>query len=131
MSRPKRYVLIADDDGDNCFMLATTFRLSNCEVVTAGSVEEAKRLALGKHFDVCILDNLFRDGSGLELCRHLRESDPRAVVIFYSGAAYDGDREAGVRAGARAYIAKPFTDQLRAAVNTELSGTDCSSAATM
>jgi len=60
-----------------------------------------------EHFDLFILDYHYRDGSGVDLCRRLRQIRPLTPVIFYSGAAYESDREQALGAGAEAYIVKP------------------------
>ncbi|MCA1614220.1 MAG: response regulator [Acidobacteria bacterium] len=121
MPRSRR-ILVAEDDADTRFMLATALRLTGYEVTTADCVAEAEALAREGCFNLFILDNWFRDGgSGVELCGRLVGRDPRAAVIIYSAAAFDRDREAGLRAGARAYVAKPAMSELRAAVSAALS----------
>ena len=108
----KRRILCADDHEDTCFMLCTLFGQSDCEVVTAGTVAEALRLAAGGGFDLYVVDVRFPDGSGFDLCERLRAVDPDTPVIFYSGGAYEADRERALRAGARAYVTKPAVDKL-------------------
>lgn len=112
MLPPKRRILCADDHEDTCFMLCTLFKQSECEVGTAGTIAEALRLASGGGFALYVIDVRFPDGSGFDLCEKLRALDPATPVIFYSGNAYDADRERALRAGAHAYITKPAVDKL-------------------
>jgi CheY-like chemotaxis protein len=46
------------------------------------------------------------------LCRKIREFDRHTPIIFYSGAAFDSDKEEALYAGAQAYVAKPHIEQL-------------------
>ena len=107
MSSDRYRILCADDHEDTCFLLSTLFGSWGCEVRSAGSVEETLTLAGVKHFDLFILDYHFRDGSGVDLCRRLRQMRPQTPVIFYSGAAYESDKEQALGAGAEAYVVKP------------------------
>ena len=50
--------------------------------------------------------------TGVELCRELHAQAPEAVIVFYSAAARQTERAAGLRAGAQAYVAKPYVEQL-------------------
>jgi len=54
-----------------------------------------------------LLDNRLPDGTGVELCRRIREFDLVTPIIFISASAFLTDRVAGLGAGANAYLAKP------------------------
>ena len=55
--------------------------------------------------------------SGTELTEKLRQFDLTTPVLFYSGAAYDTDKEAARVSGAQGYLIKPADgDQLIAEV---------------
>ena len=114
---PDRYrILCADDHDDTCFLLSTLFDSRGYEVRSAGSVEEALTIAGMEHFDLFILDYHYRDGSGVDLCRQLRRMRPQTPVMFYSGAAYESEKEQALGAGAEAYIVKPELEGLLTAV---------------
>src|SRR5262249_5781742 len=74
------------------------------------------RLARRGYFDLYILDNWLPDGSGIGLCRNIREFDPHTPILFYSAAAYEYDIQEALRSGAQAYLVKPvkFDDLERA-----------------
>ena len=101
-----------EDNEDICFMLTTVLGRSGYEAVSAAGPAEALEAAGRGHFDLFILDLWFSEGSGLDLCRELRAAHPETPVVFYSGAAFDSDREEALRAGADAYVTKPGTDEL-------------------
>jgi len=112
MSARARRILCVDDHADTCFMLQTLFGQSGREVTAAGGIAEALRLTESQSFDLFVLDVRFPDGSGIDLCKRLRELHPHAPVIFYSGKAYEADRNEALGACAEAYVAKPSIEQL-------------------
>src|SRR5262249_52533843 len=58
-------------------------------------------------FDLYVLDNWLPDGTGIELCREIRRTDPNTPVIFLSAAAYARDHDEAMAAGATTYLDKP------------------------
>jgi CheY-like chemotaxis protein len=112
MSPPARRILCVDDHDDTCLMLQTLFGREGREVVSAASVGEALTLAGSRSFDLFVVDMSLPDGTGVELCRQLRELQPHAPVVFYTGRAYEADRNAALAACAAAYVIKPSIDQL-------------------
>jgi CheY-like chemotaxis protein len=105
-------VLYAEDDEDSRFMVTTMLGFADIDVTTARTIAEAWELGLIGNFDLYLLDSRFPDGSGLELCRRLRERDPQTPVVFYSGDVYEKDVRNGLDAGARAYLPKPYLHDL-------------------
>lgn len=107
MQPTKRRILCVDDDDDTCFMLSALLGQAGYEVLTASGVAEGLRLARGGRFDLYILDNRFTDGTGLDLCRQIREFDDTTPILFFSGLAQESDRQRGLGAGAQGYLIKP------------------------
>ncbi|HYP29071.1 MAG TPA: response regulator [Blastocatellia bacterium] len=114
-------ILLVDDDEDSCEALAYLLGLPGHRVVTAYTVAEGLRMAQARGFDLIILDNWFKVGGGIELCRRIREFDADTPILFYSAAAYEMDIREGLGAGADAYIVKPDFGELQRAVNRMLS----------
>ena len=102
-----RRVLCVDDDEDTCTMLCGLLGLIDCQVVTAATAGEALALIARSRFDLYLLDNWLPGGSGVELCREIRKSDPSARIVFYSGAGLESEREEALAAGAQSYLVKP------------------------
>jgi len=100
-------VLCADDNQETCDLLTMMLGRSGIEVKLASSPYDALRLAYNERFDLYMLDSHFYDKDGFELCRQLREFDQSTPILFFSGAAYDRDKEKAAAAGANAYIVKP------------------------
>ena len=120
MPQPPKRVLCVEDNEDIGFLLFTVLKREGFDAVITYTVGDALMLAGRGEFDLYVLDVRFGDGSGLELCRALREAHPDSPVVFYSAAAFDADREAALRAGACAYVTKPGTEELVEAVRHAL-----------
>jgi len=103
----RKRILFVEDYEDTWEIVA--LNLEGYEVVCARGFDEGLRLAQKGHFALYILDNWLPDGSGVELCRRIRESDPLTPILFYSAAGYKRDIEEGLRAGAQAYLVKPVS----------------------
>lgn len=117
MQPTKRRILCAEDDEDTCFMLTHLLEQENYEVRTVKTVSEALEVARSESFNLYILDEWFPIEAGLGLCRKIREFDPHTPIIFYSGAAFDSDKEEALYAGAQAFVAKPYVEKLIATVH--------------
>ena len=120
MQPTKRRILCVDDDDDTCSMLVQLLGRENYEVTAVKSVSEALALAQAESFNLYVLDEWFPHDAGLGLCRKIREFDPHTPIIFYSGAAFDSDKEEALYAGAQAFVAKPYVEELILAVHRHL-----------
>jgi len=114
-----------DDHADTGVMLKYLLGSSDYEVETADTIEVAMKFAKSGKFDLFILDRRFPDGTGVELCRELREISPDTPIIFYSGDAYQFHRDEALGAGADAYVPKPEIDHLLTTVNNLLDDAGC------
>jgi CheY-like chemotaxis protein len=102
-------VLIVDDEP----LLRELMRVAlvgEYAIEEAGSVSEAIEVARDFRPDVALIDVMMPGGSGLEIIRHLN-ADPRlrhARCLVVSAFAAETDREEARKAGADAFISKPF-----------------------
>ncbi len=53
-----------------------------------------------------------RGGKGLTLCKHIRARDAHTPIVIFSGHAFASEIEAGMLAGANAYLVKPDSSEL-------------------
>ena len=120
MTQPPRRVLCVEDNEDIGFLLYAALRAQGYDAVVTYTAGDALALAGRVGFDLFILDTRLGENSGVELCQELREAHPDIPVVFYSAAASDSDREAALRAGACAYVAKPGIDELVRSVRRAL-----------
>jgi DNA-binding response OmpR family regulator len=100
-------ILYTEDDADTRELVSYVLTTSNCKVTLADSDAKALLLAGTIKFDLYLIDNWLREGSGIELCKKLRELDPGTPILFYSGAAFDTDKQEAFASGAQAYLIKP------------------------
>jgi CheY-like chemotaxis protein len=121
MPLTKRRILCVDDNEDNCFMLINLLGREGYEVKSAESIEQALEFAHKDSFNLYVLDSWLSKGSGTDLCQKIREFDPQTPIIFYSGAAYEADKQEALQAGANAFVAKPHIEELLQTVTRFLS----------
>jgi DNA-binding response OmpR family regulator len=112
MYPPTKRILCVDDDEDTCEMLTTLLGLSGLEAVCVGDVAAAQTLMGRERFSLYIIDSQLPGVSGMTMCEEIRRRDRETPIIIFSGNAFPPDREAGLRAGANAYLFKPETDQI-------------------
>lgn len=110
-------ILYTEDDADTRELVSFVLTSSNCKVTLADSDEKALLLAQTQRFDLYVIDNWLPGGSGINLCKKLKELDPGTPILFYSGAAYDRDKQEAFASGAQGYLTKPVdNDELVEAV---------------
>jgi two-component system OmpR family response regulator len=100
-------ILYIEDHDDTRELVTLVLEQRNCEVVTGSTIKSGVALAGSEHFDLYLLDSWLPDGSGLDLCRQIREFDKVTPILFYSAAAYEIDRAEAIESGAQAYLIKP------------------------
>ena len=100
-------VLYIEDHEDTRELVTLVLEQRSYEVVTGTTIESGVALAGTQKFDLYLLDSWLPDGSGLDLCRQIREFDKATPILFYSAAAYEIDRAEAIKSGAQAYLVKP------------------------
>ena len=65
-----------------------------------------------ERFSLYTLDGGLRGVKGLSLCERIRTSDAHTPIVIFSGHAFASDIEAGMLAGANAYLVKPDSSEL-------------------
>ena len=100
-------VLYIEDHEDTRELVTLVLGQRSYEVVTGTTIQSGVALAGSQHFDLYVLDSWLPDGSGLDLCRRIREFDKATPILFYSAAAYENDRADAIESGAQAYLVKP------------------------
>ena len=88
-------------------MLTALLGLEGYQVTQANNVSDGLCVAISGTFDLILLDWVFKDGSGVELCKMLCSTGTTAPILFYSGIAERSDMETAMRAGAQGFLVKP------------------------
>src|SRR3982751_6231852 len=99
-------VLYIEDHEDTRELVTLVLEQKSIEVVTGSTIKSGVALAVSEEFDLYLLDSWLPDGSGLDLCRKIREFDKATPILFYSAAAYEIDRAEAIKSGAQAYLIK-------------------------
>jgi DNA-binding response OmpR family regulator len=107
MQPVRRKILFVEDHDDTRDLFSLVLDQSNYEVVTSASMAAALTLAETGTFDLFVLDSLLEDGTGLELCKRIRQIDHSTPILFYSALAYEKDKNEAIRSGAQGYLIKP------------------------
>jgi len=115
-------ILYVEDDEDTRELVSYVLAMKNYKVVAPKTYDEALMVARSSQFDLYLIDNWMSGGSGIDLCKKLREFNPWTPILFYSGAAYERDKQEAFAAGAQAYLVKPAdNDELIEAVSRLIS----------
>ena len=71
-----------------------------------------RMMTLNLRFDLYVLDSELPGFSGLTLCQRIRAADARTPIVIFSAHGFESHREAGMLAGADAYVVKPDVTEL-------------------
>jgi len=113
----KGRILCTEDDPDTRDLIVLVLSQHGFDVMCADDADEVINLARTQNFDLYLLDNWMPALSGQDLTKKLREFDVKTPILFYSGAAYERDKEAARSSGAQGYLVKPADgDQLTAEI---------------
>ncbi len=78
-------------------------------------------LAIGKSFDIILLDWMLPGMPGLEVCKQLRSKNINTPIIFLTAKDTIQETIEGLQAGANDYIKKPFSfDELLERIKVQL-----------
>ena len=121
MSATTQRVLIVDDEPDILELLELALLRMGLEVVSSGGVADALRQLQEQRFALCLTDMRMRDGSGLEIVRHIAERNLDVPVAVITAHGNLENAVAALKAGAFDYLTKPVSlEQLRALVHSAL-----------
>ncbi|SHI34813.1 response regulator transcription factor [Wenxinia saemankumensis] len=105
---PDADILLLEDEEGVADLVTETLEADGLTVMVAGNCADFQSCVEDRMFDLYILDILLPDGSGFDVARDVRRSDPRAGIIMLSGKAAEVDTVLGLELGADDYVPKPF-----------------------
>lgn len=100
--------LIIDDEKLLADSTAEYFNLFGVSTAAVYSVSECREFLLRDTADLLLLDINLGDGSGLELCRELREKT-EIPILFISARTSDDDKIVAFHIGGDDYVQKPYS----------------------
>jgi len=107
MSRPRRRILLIEDEVSITEPLVEALGSEGFDTEVAGTVSEALELAR-RDPDLVLLDVMLPDGSGFDVCRELRRRSD-VPIIMLTARGEEADRVVGLELGADDYVVKPFS----------------------
>jgi DNA-binding response OmpR family regulator len=107
MQKTKGRILCVEDDEDTREMMSALLGLEGYEMVEARNIAEGLNLITSSTFDLILLDWVFDDGTGIDLCKRLRDNGTHVPVLFCSGVGNRAEIEKAMRAGAQGFLIKP------------------------
>lgn len=116
----RRRILYIEDHEDTRELVTLLLAQKSYEVITGSTIESGVALAGTGGFDLYLLDSWLPDGSGLELCKRIRQFDQSTPILFYSAAAYAADSDLALKSGAQGYLVKPSHPSALCNLVTEL-----------
>lgn len=107
MSQPA--ILIIEDDSAIRRGIVDAVKFSGYVPIEAANGDMGLKLALGRDYDLLLLDLVLPGVGGLEILRCLRDARPTQPVIILSALGEEANRVAGLKLGADDYVVKPFS----------------------
>ena len=107
-SAGRPHILLVEDETAITDPLAEALEREGFSARVAGTAAEALEMAASQPPDLVLLDIGLPDGSGLDVCRTLRQSSD-VPVIMLTARGSEADRVAGLELGADDYVVKPFS----------------------
>jgi DNA-binding response OmpR family regulator len=101
-------ILIIEDSPPTRDLLRRSLEREGHDVTAAARKSTGARLARENTYDLLIVDLMLPDGSGLEICRELRDGHVGSAILILTARGEVGDRIEGLDAGADDYLRKPF-----------------------
>ena len=104
-------ILIIEDEPDIRKTLEYNISREGYEVISASSLSEGREKLESASFTLLLLDLMLPDGSGLDLCRELKQdkSSSSMPVIILTAKDDEVDKVVGFELGADDYVTKPFS----------------------
>jgi len=104
-------ILIIEDEPDIRKTLEYNISREGYEVACASSLSEGRQKLESASFSLLLLDLMLPDGSGLDLCRELKQdkSSSSMPVIILTAKDDEVDKVVGFELGADDYVTKPFS----------------------
>src|ERR1700682_4789346 len=102
-------ILTVEDDPAVRRGIVEPLRFAGYRVLEAATGEAGMELAVGRDYDLLLLDLVLPGPGGLEILREVRRTRPTLPVIILTARGEETDRVAGLRQGADDYVVKPFS----------------------
>jgi DNA-binding response OmpR family regulator len=109
-NQDRKHILLVDDDIKYCRLISKYLSNHDYEVSLLHSGTGAMEIAIGKAWDLIILDNMLPGVSGCELVRTIRERSD-VPILMLSALGDETDRIVGLELGADDYLPKSYSSR--------------------
>src|SRR3954468_6132456 len=114
-------ILTIEDDAAIRRGIVDALTFAGYDVIEAANGNDGCKAALGREYDLLLLDMVLPGKSGVDILREVRNARPTLPVIILSARGEERDRVTGLKLGADDYVVKPFSvDELLARVEDVL-----------
>ena len=110
-----RTILLIEDEGPNRALARAVLtrskdpRVAGIVLLEAPNLATAREILGSQQVDLVLLDVRLPDGDGLALAAELHERmKDRPIVVVLSASVLPSERDAALRSGADAFLAKPY-----------------------
>lgn len=111
-TRPASSILVVEDDENILNLLNAYLESAGHQVSTAMDGTTGLQTALDKPFDICVLDVMLPDKSGIEIAVAMRKAGCDTPILFLTALGNESDILRGFGAGADDYMVKPFSPRV-------------------
>lgn len=117
----KGTVYILEDDISICGLIKVALEMNGFDFKAFATVRSFLDGVAESVPDVCLIDIMLPDGSGLDALRAVKAKHPKVSVIMLSALGKEEDKVNALNLGADDYVTKPFSVlELTARVNARL-----------
>lgn len=102
-------ILVVEDDSLLNKTLTYNLAADGYDITSAPNFKTALDKLRRTEYDLVLLDINLPDGSGYDLCRHIKPEHPDTMIIFLTANDQECDQIQGYEMGAVDYITKPFS----------------------
>lgn len=102
-------VLVIEDDRDIAELIRLHLRDLGLEVVVCDDGVAGLEQALGRSWNLLVLDLRLPGIDGLEICRRVRREGKYMPILMLTARSLEMDRVLGLETGADDYLTKPFS----------------------
>ena len=120
MSSVHREILYVEDSLDTGELVKAVLGTLGYDTTVAVNVSDAKKLIHANSYTLFLIDVRLPDGSGIDLCRWIRESNLRTPIAVYS--ANPSYMAEALSAGAQAFVTKSGDIELLESTVQRLAG---------
>jgi DNA-binding response OmpR family regulator len=108
MNSPKQFLII-EDDKETAESIRSAFADCNWRAETAFAGDLGLDLALGREYDLIVLDLCLPGLDGMDICRRIRQEKRYTPILVLTSCETELDRILSLEMGADDFMTKPFS----------------------